>query len=386
MIVAIGAVMLLSVLGVGLTQVTTNEYQAVMHERSATKAYFVAEAGMEKAVKELNASSVYAGTGGPVSFGGGEYVITVSAGPTATRKVVTATGYFPSQAAPESTRVIRSLSFIDLDDVPFTYGMQSGAGGIYVQGSARVTGDLYSNGLISVTSSRTPAVIGNATAVTSITAGAGKISGTRTAPAPVRTLPSFNWAWWETKAAAGGTLASFSMSNGTQSLGPKVITGNFSLTGGTLTITGPVWVKGSVTISGNCLIKLDPAFGEYGTLIFAGISGSTTAGQITCGATANYQGTPSGGYLMFISRRVNTGTNGVSLSGAGNAFTNTAFYAPNTRVYLTGAGGSVTLIGWRTIITGSAGITYNSNLANAKFVAAPGGWGVEDGSWRESPP
>lgn len=380
MIIAMGAILVLTALGAGLLTISNNEYQSVIHERDATKAYFMAEAAVEKSIQELNADQTYTGTSSAQTLDDGQYEITVSSvAGNPLRKIVSATGYFPSQLSPQSKRVIRTVVYVDADLVSFSYAMQAGNGGITVGGSSTILGTLYSNQNISVTSSRNPAVTGDAYAHGTITGGS-KISGTKVTGADIKPLPEFDMEFWQTKCAAGTVYSSdFSMNSGSLSMGPAWINGDMTLTGGTLTITGPIWVTGDISVSGNTIMQLDPDFGAYGTLVIAD-------NTIDLRGSAVYNGTPEDGYIMFVSNRVHPSQNGISLNGGTNAYTNVAVYAKDSGISISGSGDIVSMCGLKLSITGSGDIIYRSGLASARFTASPGGgWTVQAGSWRESP-
>lgn len=379
MIIAIGALFLMTVLGASLMLVTTNEYQAIIHDRESTKAYFLAEAGIEKALKEINSDQNYSGIASPANLADGQYEISVTSAANPNQKVLTSTGYYPDKSSYKAKRVIRAILFVDIDQVSFSYAMQAGAGGIEVGGSSEVVGTLYSNGNID-TIGKSCEIQGDAYAVGSISNAPDnpQISGQENRGAPTKPLPEFNLPYWQAKTTAGGVIEGFSSKAGTTYLGPKKIIGDLKLTGGTLVLTGPIWVTGNIDIGGNAIIKLDPAFATYGTLVMAD-------GTISLAGTASYQGTTQNGYIMFVSNYVSTTDYGISLNGGTNAFENIACYAKESGVSIQGSGDVVALTGYRLQISGNGEIRYKSGLADAKFSGSPGGgWVVQSGSFRES--
>lgn len=378
MIIAIGAVFILTALGTGIMLLTTNEYTMVVHERGATKAYYMAEAGIEKALVSINSDQYYAGTSVPANLGDGQYEIQVSTYST-TQKVLTATGYYPTKADPVAKRVIRTAIYVDVNATAFSYAMQAGAGGITIGGSSAIQGSLYSNGNIE-TSGNSCSVSGDAYAHGTINRGPNnpRISGTEVRGAPEVALPEFDMTYWQQKTTAGGTINSYTLGSGSVSLGPKKINGNLTISNGTLTLTGPLWVTGDIRITGGT-VRLDPAFGSMGTLLIAD-------DEISLGGNAAYQGTAQGGYLMFVSNKVDHANDGISLSGGSNAFSSVAVYCKEAGISIQGSGDVVGMCAYKLSISGNGDIVYDDGLQSAKFTASPGGgWAVQSGSWRESP-
>jgi len=69
---------------------------------------------------------------------------------------------------------------------------------------------------------------------------------------------------WKSEAEEGGTYSGNYTANGTTvSLGPRKINGNLIVeNGANLTITGTVWVTGSINISNNATVRLHASYGE----------------------------------------------------------------------------------------------------------------------------
>ncbi len=130
-------------------------------ERS--QALNLAEAGIDKAIAELNNDSSFNGEAG--SLGPGEYVTTVTT-IDANNKQITSTGYTPSISNATAEVTVKMNVSIDLSSVAFNFGVQVGEGGLSMSNNSVVNGNVYSNGNISgsgdITGDATVAGGGNA--------------------------------------------------------------------------------------------------------------------------------------------------------------------------------------------------------------------------------
>ncbi len=112
------------------------------------KATNLAEAGIDKAIAALNKSSSYNGES-ETELEDGSYSVTVTSVDSSTKKI-TATGYLPDKTNPQTTRTIELLVSKSGGAV-FSYGIQTGEGGLDLQNGATVYGSVYSNGNINLT-------------------------------------------------------------------------------------------------------------------------------------------------------------------------------------------------------------------------------------------
>ena len=89
------------------------------------------------------------------------------------------------------------------------------------------------------------------TTFTQCTAASGTVVMTQPIQAQSFPISQSDITGWENDAAAGGTQASYTIdNNNSASLGPKRITGDITLgNGATLTLTGNVWVNGTINRS-----------------------------------------------------------------------------------------------------------------------------------------
>jgi hypothetical protein len=126
---------------------TTLQIKGSRQAYSQTQAQALAEAGIEKAIYELNQNGNYAGESN-TSLGAGTFSITI-ASIDGNNKRITATGYVPNSSAPVSSKTIKATATIDATTVAFNFGVQVGVGGMTMDNQTVVNGNIFSNGNIS---------------------------------------------------------------------------------------------------------------------------------------------------------------------------------------------------------------------------------------------
>ncbi|MES2213965.1 MAG: hypothetical protein V4465_01035, partial [Patescibacteria group bacterium] len=185
---------------------------------------------------------------------------------------------------------------------------------------------------------------------------------------------------WKDEGTVGGTITgNYTVGSAGATLGPKKITGNLVVNGGgTLNLTGTIWVQGNVTVTSGGSIKLPANYGSNsGTVIADGtitVSGGGSAGSGTAGS-----------YLFVVSTSKcpnDTGCGGssaINITGGAGAI---AANAQNGDVALSGGAAINAVVGNSISITGGSTVTYNSGLASPSFQSGPsGGWDIN--SWKE---
>jgi hypothetical protein len=190
---------------------------------------------------------------------------------------------------------------------------------------------------------------------------------------------------WHAEAEAGGTFVGTKTYNSTGgTLGPKVITGNLNLGGGgTLILTGTVWVKGVITISGGGKVVLSSLYGPASGVIIAD-------GHVSISGNGAFSGSGDvGSYPVIVTTSTCPtdfvcGTDGqnsaISLSGGAGAV---VLAAPNGLVHINGGSGCKSVYGDRVYIDGGGTVNYETGIANMQFKSGPtGGWTVD--SWGET--
>jgi len=178
---------------------------------------------------------------------------------------------------------------------------------------------------------------------------------------------------WQDAAVAGGTYTgNYTVSGTTNTLGPKKIVGDLSISNnGRLNLSGTVWVTGNVDISNNATLALSSSYGTGSGILVAD-------GTISIGNNANFYGSgTSGSYIMVLS--TSTSTSAITLSNNAGAV---VLYAANGTVNVSNNAGAAAINGYKISLGNNAVITYLTGLANANFVNGPSGsWSVT--SWKE---
>ncbi len=183
-----------------------------------------------------------------------------------------------------------------------------------------------------------------------------------------------NIADWKDLALAGGTSSGLNLSGSTvQTIGPKKINGNITLSNNAiLNTTGVLWVTGDVSISNSSKFRVDASMGANGGIIIVD-------GTVTTSNSAVFSGSgTTGSYMMVIS--TNTGNSAIQIS---NSAGSVILIAPYGGVMLSNTASANQITANRITLSNSATVTYNSGLVNAGFSTGPsGGWNVA--SWKEA--
>lgn len=187
---------------------------------------------------------------------------------------------------------------------------------------------------------------------------------------------------WKTEATAGGTHSgNLSIGWAGGIVGPRKITGDLLVNGGgTLMITGTVWVQGSITVTSGGKIKISPSLGANSAVIVSDKYVSVDGG-------AQFEGSgTAGSYPIVVSTSVcpnttpcATNSSAIYLSGGAGAVIMTA---PFGKVHMNGGSGARSISGNMVYITGGGTVTYETGLANLSFTNGPsGGWQIS--GWKE---
>lgn len=170
---------------------------------------------------------------------------------------------------------------------------------------------------------------------------------------------------WKDEALVGGTHSGdYVVTSGNPvSFGPKKITGNLTVNnGGTLTMTGTLWVQGDIDISNNATINLDPSYGAGAGVIIAD-------GTINIGNNAEFNGSGSANsYILVLS--TSTSANAINLSNNAGA---AVLYAANGTVNLSNNATAKSLNGKYINLEENSTVVYDSGLVNSTFVSGPAG-------------
>jgi hypothetical protein len=179
---------------------------------------------------------------------------------------------------------------------------------------------------------------------------------------------------WKNGAVSGGIqTGNYTVGWNGATLGPKKIQGNLSIgNGGTLTLTGNLWVTGNLVLDGGGKIKLASSYGAQDAVIVVDGTVTVSSGTEATGSGAN------GSYLMLLS--LSSLSNAISISGGSGAI---IAYAPYGTISISGGSFLKQATGYGLSITGNSSVTYESGLIDNNFSSGPSGsWSIN--GWRES--
>ncbi len=126
---------------------TTLNIKGVRQTYLKNQAVYLAQAGVDKAIHELNSNPNYAGEAN-TAIGAGEFSVAITTVDATTKRIV-ATGFIPDSGNPAQTKVIRATATINSSQVAFNFGVQVGAGGLSMSNNTTINGNVFSNGTIS---------------------------------------------------------------------------------------------------------------------------------------------------------------------------------------------------------------------------------------------
>ena len=196
---------------------------------------------------------------------------------------------------------------------------------------------------------------------------------------------------WKTTASSGAVITGSTNCHGGftggncivdytgATFGPGVITGDLTVNGGgTLTLSGTLWVKGKVTITGGGKVKLPAGYAlNSETIVSDSIVNINGGGSLGSGT--------SGSYLFIVSTSLCpydtycSSSPAITVSGGAGAI---AVDAQNGNVTLQGGCTLDSAVGNTMTVTGGSTLDYDSGLASPHFSSGPSGsWVVS--KWKE---
>ena len=364
----------------------------------AKQSYFLSEAGAEDVVYRMTKGKNYSPT----------EVLTLNGSSVTTNVIDMGGGVKEITSQGDVSNAIRKVRINVKEGVgiSFTYGVQVGDAGLIMGNGTSIVGNIFSNGNIqgggisqsTVTGTAQVAgsnsmkditvnqdayagsfqncQIGNTahyvTSFTNCTAGSTQILSPPLTPANFP-ISQTQIDVWKAEAAAGAVLNGYTLGNNTSaSLGPKKISGDMTLGNNViLTLTGTVWVTGTVNLGNSDTIKLDAGYGTKSGILIVD-------GSVNLGNTVILSGSgQTGSYIMILSS-FGPGT----AIDIGNSATSAILYSPNGTIAI---GNNLALrqaTGYGLTIGNNSSITYETGLANALFVSGPAG-SVTIESWKE---
>lgn len=391
----------------------------------------IAEAGIERAIFELNdQGSGYAG--GTETIEGGTMVISIVTN-VDDSKTITSVATVQDQTITARAQVSAAPT---TDSASFFYALHVGAGGVEFKNNATVVGNVVSDGSLegapgaSVSQSASVSGTGNsidgltvgvdanvatledstvgqdaktttitnsviardayaasithsvvgrdayADSIKTSTVGGTTNPGSGIAPPASVPFPLSDELMdsWQTAAEAGGTIGTYTLINNTQaSLGPVKINGDLVVNNGaTLTVTGTIWVTGTITFHNGAILQLDPGYGTTsGILMASDPTNPTVNGKIVLenNVTVNGSGQTNSNVLL-LSRFQGTGATAIDAANNSSSMT---LYAPLGPVLIHNNFIVNSVSAYQLTLQNNAQVIYNDGLASTQFASGPGG-------------
>ena len=404
LIVVLALLSTTSALAVGLGILTFNEVKKLNNVVKTSQSYYTSEGGLEDAIIRIKNNMNYPSS---YTLTVGEGVATVTVSGPSDNLMIISEGDVANRIRKVSVNLVTAPSITDID---FIYGVQVDVGGIIIENNAVIIGNTKTNG--SIDGSNGANVTGTAIAVDTINnlnigidgwadvINSSTITGikfcqtTNDAPAcdtsqgiptpsPLPITPAEISAW-KAEAASGGECGppkcdasgNYILGNGdTDSIGPIKITGDFLLEeNSTLTITGTIWVEGTMTFDNGTVTQLHSGYGSTSGVI-------VTDGDIATvkpGAELTGSGDPDS-FIMLLSDKNALTSNVISL---GNNSSGAVYYAGTGRILVSQNAGAMEITAYGMTLEQNATVTYVSGLADESFASGPGGV-FKIKSWQE---
>jgi len=263
---------------------------------------------------------------------------------------------------------------------------------VYLGGTtSMIGGDTYSGGVIIGTTGSDNAqahTVQGASVTGALYCQAGsfnnKACNTSQADPTAQSMPlsDSNIQDWKDDALAGGTITGdYHVGSAGASVGPKKITGNLLVDGGgTLTLTGTLWVQGNVTVTSGGKVALASSYGtNSGALV--------TDGYVALSGGATFLGSGSTGSYPFLITTSDcpvasdcNGNDAITLSGGAGTV---ALIAQNGNAHISGGSSLKEVTAKQVILDSGATLTYDSGLISEDFSSGPGGsWHFVGGSYQ----
>ncbi len=400
------------ILTVGVAQPILSNISAGRSFISSSQAFLTGQSAVEEAYYRL-VSNMTIGSSQTITLGSSSAVIAVVSTTNGKRVFVNAS----SSAYQRNFEMDLALG----TGVAFHYGIQSGKGGFVLQNSSSVIGNIFSSGsvvgagntvygdvissgpggLISgiiATGSAYSHIIQNSTVqknayystLTNTTVNGTKYPNSADQPDADLPIDDAQIAEWEGYAAAGGTATctngSYSVSNNV-TLGPIKIPCDLDVSGNgtTLTVTGPIWVVGNISMTQSSVITMSPSLGSQNVAIIAdNPAASTTSGIISLGNGASFSGSGSANSFVFMISQNGSGENGGSTQAISVGQSSTALvgYAIHGLISLAQSVSLKEVTAYKITLQNSANVVYDTGLPNTLFSAGPGG-GYSILNWSE---
>ncbi|HTK33204.1 MAG TPA: hypothetical protein VL335_01505 [Candidatus Paceibacterota bacterium] len=408
------AISLLIINGIGYPVIS--HYANTQASISSKQAFLLADSAVNEALYRLKNSKQIAPS---FNLTLGSSTATIAVTNTSTGKRVTITS--PTDLYQRNIQMDLTLG----TGVSFHYGIQSGEGGFVLNNSSSVTGNVFSNGTVTgagntingdvISAGPTGLISGiNATgtlyAHTLQNSSSGKdayyysaatidsytsshVPGTKYPNSPDQgsidlPITDAQIAQWESDAAAGGTnncTGIYTIKNTSVTLTAQKITCDLDIKGSTVTVSGPIWVTGNITVETGSTIQMASTLGSQNVAIVADDpSNRTTGSVISLNSGTAFQGSGSPNSFVFMISQNNSAENGgsndaISISQSSSALVG---YAIHGQISINQSAGVKEATGYKIVLSNTANVTYDRGLPSTLFQAGPGG-GYNIVDWTE---
>lgn len=396
----------------GITSPILSEIKVGRELADSMGSFYIAQAGIESVT--LRAKKGYTFNAiETVPIGIASSSISVTE-PDSDNKIFIATGITNNATRAINAGITRSTG------TSFLYGSQSGNGGIVLENNSTITGNILSNGAVTGSGSN---LIGGNIISTGSNGLADSVHATGTVYAhTIRKVTVDGDAHYQSisNSTVWGTLypgsvdqasGSFPISDATiagweslaatsvisspcpytiQSdmiLGPTKITCDVKIKGSsTITLRGPVWIVGTMTIENSPMIKIDSSLGNKSVAIIAdNTANQTTSSQIFFENNTQFAGSgTAGSYIVLISQNKSAEQGGgkQAIEVENNIFGDVLLYASHGEILLKNNAVLKEATGYRVRLQNNANVVYEKGLENLVFSSGSGGaWRIN--GWSE---
>jgi hypothetical protein len=400
----------------GLTGPLVKHKRIIAEASTSRQSYFWAEAGIEDTILRLKKNLDVLAFENLRSFSNASVDVTVA--DTSDGKVITA-----ESRVDNLVRKVRANIIIG-SGVSFHYGIQAGNGGIILENTSSVDGNVYSNGpangngptnnfvrgvLISAgpdglvnnlraTSSVYAHTITNATidgnAYYQVISGSS-VAGTRYLGSADQDftqlpIPDSQIDEWKSEAEAGGEISApcpYKINSAT-TIGPVKINCDLEISGNNYNIilNGNVWVVGNIKITNSPTLMIPSSFGNLGVAVIAdNPSNQTTSSKISLANSAVFQGSGAPrSFIFFVSQNKSAEIGGgeVAIDVQNTVSGDLLVYAGHGELSVQNNVELREATAHRIRLKNSAKVKYKTGLANLLFSSGPSG-GYEILNWEE---
>jgi len=379
---------------------------------ASKKSFFMAESGLEDLAYRVIKGENY-DTAEVLSLDG--FFATTTVADINGDKEITATG--------TASKMIRKskIKLANNDGVSFHYGVQVGSGGIIMENSSLVQGNVFSNGAIvgqnsnmvkgdiisagpfgsvagvHATGTIYAHSISDSSAdkdayyvnISNTTVGGALYPNSPDQATSSLSISDIQIDDWKTQAAAGGIISSpcpYRINSNTV-IGPVKINCNLEISGSPMvTIAGPVWVNGNIEIENSPIVKIDSSLGANSVAVIAdNPSNRTTSGKIELENSAQFQNSGTeGSYILFISQNnsAQSGGSEKAIRAENSIFGDVLVYAEHGEIHLKNSISLKEVSAYKIRLSNSSQVVYETGIANLLFTSgSSGGYSIE--SWRE---